>query len=208
MRKAGRPPSCRKTGRMSGVLVKKFARKYSLAGYAVSSVRYSINSDFVLRQVKYVYDWVNPDFAKARIILGRVNASDRKIASGQRAFTSRISHSQKGNGLVWGLSTRKGRTPPPTQNRIVSRNSVHNPSRSGLSKSTLTMSSYFFGGFSAYLIVPSGRKRNHCGCSRTQGWSGAVWIAKSSATSIPSAAAARTKRRKSARVPSSGLTAR
>src|SRR2546430_2323628 len=49
--------------------------------------------------------------ASARIIFGRVKASDRKIASGQRAFTSRISHSQNGSGLVCGLSTRKLRTP-------------------------------------------------------------------------------------------------
>src|SRR5437764_211781 len=111
MRKAGRPPSCRNTGRMSGVLVKKFGRKYSLAAPCVSSVRYSVSSAFVLRQVKYVYDCVKPALARARIIFGRVKASDRKIASGQRAFTSRISHSQKGKGLVCGLSTRKVRTP-------------------------------------------------------------------------------------------------
>src|ERR1700748_2701359 len=59
------------------------------------------------------------------------------------------------------------------------------------------MSSYFLGGFSAYLMVPSGRKRNHSGCSRTHGWSGAHWIAKSSATSLRRAAAAGTKRRES-----------
>ena len=47
------------------------------------------------------------------------------------------------------------------------------------------MSSYFFGGFSAYLIEPSGRQLNHSGCSRSQGWSGEHWIAKSSAISSP-----------------------
>ena len=31
------------------------------------------------------------------------------------------------------------------------------------------MSSYFFGGFSANLIVPSGRKRNHCGARAPMG---------------------------------------
>ena len=46
MRNAGRPPSCRNTGRMSGVLVKKFGRKYSFAGPCVSSVRYSVSSAF------------------------------------------------------------------------------------------------------------------------------------------------------------------
>ena len=49
----------------------------------------------------------------------------------------------------------------------------------------LTMSSYFFGGFSAYLIVPSGRQSNHSGCSLIQGWSGEHWMAKSSAISRP-----------------------
>ncbi len=31
------------------------------------------------------------------------------------------------------------------------------------------MSWYFFGGFSAYWMVPSGRLRNHSGCSFTYG---------------------------------------
>ena len=31
------------------------------------------------------------------------------------------------------------------------------------------MSWYFFGGFSAYWIVPSGRVLNHYGCSATYG---------------------------------------
>ena len=39
------------------------------------------------------------------------------------------------------------------------------------------MSSYFLGGFSAYLIEPSGRQSNHSGCSLIQGWSGAAWMA-------------------------------
>src|SRR5919108_336596 len=34
-------------------------------------------------------------------------------------------------------------------------------------------------------MVPSGRWKNHSGCSRTQGWSGETWIAKSIATSRP-----------------------
>ncbi len=47
------------------------------------------------------------------------------------------------------------------------------------------MSWYFFGGFSAYWIVPSGRWRNHSGCSVTHGWSGEHWKARSRATSMP-----------------------
>ena len=39
------------------------------------------------------------------------------------------------------------------------------------------MSWYFLGGFSAYLIVPSGRQSNHCGCSLIHGWSGEHWTA-------------------------------
>jgi hypothetical protein len=51
------------------------------------------------------------------------------------------------------------------------------------------MSSYFFGGFSANLIVPSGRQSNHSGCSLIHGWSGEHWMAKSSAISSPCSAA-------------------
>ena len=69
------------------------------------------------------------------------------------------------------------------------------------------MSSYFFGGFSAYRIEPSGRRRNHCGCSLSQGWSGEHCTAKSSATSMPYRLQAATKPRKSSSVPSSGCTA-
>ena len=45
------------------------------------------------------------------ITLGRVNASERKMTAGCCWRTSRISHSQNANGLVWGLSTRKTETP-------------------------------------------------------------------------------------------------
>jgi hypothetical protein len=48
---AGRPPYCRYSGRMSGVLGQKFGRKYSRPG-RVSSVKYSVSSRLVLRQVK------------------------------------------------------------------------------------------------------------------------------------------------------------
>lgn len=66
------------------------------------------------------------------------------------------------------------------------------------------MSWYFFGGFSAWAIVPSARLRNHSGCSLTHGWSGEHWSAKSSATSIRSSRARATKRSKSSNVPRSG----
>ena len=69
------------------------------------------------------------------------------------------------------------------------------------------MSSYFLGGFSAYLMVPSGRQSNHSGCSLIHGWSGEHWIAKSSAISRPCAWAASTSRWKSSKVPSSGWSA-
>src|SRR6185295_12270908 len=69
------------------------------------------------------------------------------------------------------------------------------------------MSWYFFGGFSAYAIVPSGLVVNHSGCLLTHGWSGAHWRAKSSATSIPSSWARFTSAVKSAIVPSSGWIA-
>src|SRR5215472_3591424 len=43
-----------------------------------------------------------------------------------------LGKSRLGNGLVWGLSTRKMRTPSSIQNITVSRSSSHNPTRSGL----------------------------------------------------------------------------
>jgi hypothetical protein len=62
-------------------------------------------------------------------------------------------------------------------------------------------------GFSACLIVPSGRRLNHSGCSVSQGWSGEHCTARSIATSSPSFRARATSRSKSASVPSSGCTA-
>ena len=91
--------------------------------------------------MKYVYDWSNPALASAFIILGRVNASERKIASGWRAFTSPITHSQNGSGLVCGLSTRKMRTPCSIQWRNTERSSAQSDSRAGPIQSKLTMSS-------------------------------------------------------------------
>ena len=69
------------------------------------------------------------------------------------------------------------------------------------------MSWYRLGGFSAYFSVPSGRRWNQSGCSRSQGWSGEHWIAKSRAISRSFSRAAMTSPSKSASVPSSGLTA-
>ncbi|CFP65603.1 Uncharacterised protein [Bordetella pertussis] len=63
------------------------------------------------------------------------------------------------------------------------------------------------GGFSACRIEPSARCSNQSGWRCSQGWSGEHWIAKSSATSMPCAAAACTSRAKSARVPSCGWMA-
>ena len=70
------------------------------------------------------------------------------------------------------------------------------------------MSSYFFGGFSANLMLPSGRQSNHSGCSLIHGWSGEAFKAMSSAISSPCSRAAATSRSKSSSVPSSGCTAR
>ena len=52
------------------------------------------------------------------------------------------------------------------------------------------MSWYFFGGFSAYLMLPSGEWRNHSGWAVTDGWSGAAWMAMSIASSMPCASTA------------------
>jgi hypothetical protein len=72
---------------------------------------------------------------RARIIAGRVNASLRKITSGSVERTSRSSHSQKATGLVWGLSTRKTRTPWAIQCRTTRSTSAAIPAGS-LSKLT------------------------------------------------------------------------
>ena len=69
------------------------------------------------------------------------------------------------------------------------------------------MSWYFFGGFSAYWIVPSGRWANHSGCSVTHGWSGVHWKAMSRASSMPRSRHAEASLTTSSTVPSSGWTA-
>ena len=69
------------------------------------------------------------------MILGRVNASARKIVSGKARLTSPISHSQKAKGLVWGLSTRKMRTPCCAQKRTTPFSSSHSERQSSVSKS-------------------------------------------------------------------------
>src|SRR5687768_11921778 len=113
--KAARPPVCSVSCRMSGVFGQTLGRKYSRDGCCVSSVKYSNNSCFVLRQVKYVYDCVKPIFASLCMMRGRVKASERKMRSGCACFSSRRHHSQKAKALVCGLSTRKIVTPCSTQ---------------------------------------------------------------------------------------------
>src|SRR5215467_13342525 len=120
---------------MSGVFGQRFGLKNSAASVCVSSVKYSDNSLFVLRHVKYVYDCVNPSFASRYMMLGRVNASDKKIRSGCFLFRSRIIHSQKSKGFVCGLSTRKIRTPCSIQNSTMLFNSSHNARQCGESNS-------------------------------------------------------------------------
>src|SRR5687768_9610578 len=100
---------------MSGVLGQRFTRMYSETGGVVTSFRYSSYSCLKFRHVKYEYDCWKPSFAKAFMTFGRVNASARKMTSGCVSWTLRMSHSQKGSGLVCGLSTRKVRTPTLTQ---------------------------------------------------------------------------------------------
>src|SRR5258708_12643764 len=110
---------------MSGVLANRLGRRYSRTAVAVSSVKYSTISVFEFRQVKYVYDCENPDFARYRMGAGRVNASERKIASGANAWTRATNHSQKPNVLVCGLSTRNMRPPRSTQKPPPSTSASH-----------------------------------------------------------------------------------
>src|SRR5205807_8386379 len=130
-----RPPCCRYSCRMSGVFGQTFGRKYSRDGCCASSVKYSVSSQRVLRQVKYVYDCVKPSFASLCITRGRVNASERKISSGCLAFSSGMHDSQKAKALVCGLSTRKIVTPWPIQNSKMLFSSAQRPRQSLLSKS-------------------------------------------------------------------------
>src|SRR3954447_2898894 len=120
---------------MSGVLGHWLGRKKSMTFVLVNSVRYSVISCFPLRHGKYVYDWLKPSLASRYIIFGRVKASDRKSASGYSRFISVIAHSQNGNALVCGLSTRKMRTPCFAQKMKTSFNSCHMPRQSLDSKS-------------------------------------------------------------------------
>src|ERR1700745_2345394 len=108
---------------MSGVFGHAFGRKKSLTGGFVISSKYSVSSYFVLRQAKYVYDCENPAWASQYMIFGLVKASARKITSGWCFLTVRITQCQKGKGLVWGLSTRKIRTPLSIQNRKMPQSS-------------------------------------------------------------------------------------
>src|ERR1043165_7794059 len=100
MLNAGRPPYCRYSVRMSGVFGQALGRKKSLTGGLVISSKYSVNSNFVLRQAKYVYDCVKPAFASQYMILGRVKASARKISSGHSRLRSLMTHCQNGSGFV------------------------------------------------------------------------------------------------------------
>src|SRR4051812_47021327 len=101
---------------MSGVFGQTLGLKYSRVSDCESSVKYSVSSCLVLRQVKYVYDWLKPSLESRCMIRGRVNASDRNITSGCFSFSDRMAHCQKAKGLVCGLSTRKIFTPWPIQN--------------------------------------------------------------------------------------------
>ena len=62
--------------------------------------------------------------------LGRVKASAKKMISGWVAWISWITDSQNGNGLVWGLSTRKIRMPWPIQKSRISLQACHRAARS------------------------------------------------------------------------------
>ncbi len=120
---------------MSGVLGQALGRKKSATPVCVSSVKYSVSPALSGRHVKYVYDCVKPSFARWYMIFGRVNASASKMTRGSTACTRAISHSQKANGFVCGLSTRKMLTPCSIQKRNTLSSSCQSDSRTGVSKS-------------------------------------------------------------------------
>src|SRR4051794_6103536 len=119
---------------MSGVFGHAFGRKKSLTGGFVISSKYSVSSYFVLRHAKYVYDCENPPFASQYMIFGRVNASARNSASGNSLLSARMHQCQNGSAFVWGLSTRKMRTPLFAQKRKTSASSPHSSCHPSLSK--------------------------------------------------------------------------
>ena len=82
-----------------------------------------------------MYDCEKPAFARWRITFGRVKASDRNTVSGCARRTSSMTHSQKRNGLVCGLSTRKIVTPCATQKRKTPFSSSQSAATSADSKS-------------------------------------------------------------------------
>jgi hypothetical protein len=64
----------------------------------------------------------------------RVNASLRKITSRSTWWISLMIHSQNGNGLVCGLSTRKTFTPASTQTSMIRSHSSHSSFQAGVSQ--------------------------------------------------------------------------
>src|SRR5437868_10813111 len=119
---------------MSGVFGHALGRKKSLTGGFVISLKYSSISNAVLRHAKYVYDCEKPPFASQYTIFGLVNASARKIASGNSLLSARMHQCQNGSAFVCGLSTRKMRTPLPAQKRKMSHSSPHHSCHASLSK--------------------------------------------------------------------------
>ncbi len=112
---------------MSGVLTKKFGRKYSLLA-GVGELAHVLGQ-LVARVLpgEVGVGLAEAELGEVRITAARVNASARKTTSRSRAWTSSISHSQNANGLVCGLSTRKTRTPRSTQYSTTSQQRVPQP---------------------------------------------------------------------------------
>ena len=122
---------------MSGVTGKKFGRKYSRSSERASSLTYSMQlpARVLPREVRVglreARAWPAPHHR------ARVNASARKTTSRSTLWTSLISHSQKGNGFVCGLSTRKTFTPASTQKQEDRSHASHRPRQSSHSQLTL-----------------------------------------------------------------------
>jgi hypothetical protein len=89
---------------------------------------------------------------------------------GMLAFISAMHHSQKANGLVCGLSTRKMRTPCSIQNSKTSGSSSHRAPRPvvGLEVERVDVL-VLLGRVLGVLDRAVGPLRNHSGCSCTQG---------------------------------------
>ena len=135
-RYAARASVWRYSGRMSGVFGQALGRKKSTTGGVVNSVKYLRMLHGSLRQVKYVYDCVNPSFAEAIHYLGpRERLGEKHHISG-RAVLLLLSTIPR-MGTAWCADYRRGKSGCHDHARTARRGAVRStaPFQSSHSKS-------------------------------------------------------------------------